>query len=288
MIGERTVRRKAETYQREISRMREMLEEADHIVIGAGAGLSTSAGFVYDGERFEKYFSDFRKKYGFHDMYSGGFYPYDTQEEHWAYWSRYVWLNRYTPAPKPVYEELFALVKDRDYFVLTTNVDHCFQKAGFDKERLFYTQGDYGLFQCSEPCCQETWDNEAAIGQMVREQKNMRIPSVLVPRCPRCGKPMSMNLRADDTFVQDKGWYEASERYSHFLESCQGTKTVYLELGVGYNTPGIIKYPFWQMTYRNPKAAYVCINYGDAAAPEEISERSVCIDGDIGEVLRQI
>ena len=221
-------------------------------------------------------------------MYSGGFCPYDTLEEHWAYWSRYIWLNRYRDAPKPVYDELLELVKDRDYFVLTTNVDHCFQKAGFDKKRLFYTQGDYGLFQCSGPCCQETWDNEELICEMMREQKNMRIPSGLVPYCPHCGKPMSMNLRADDTFVQDKGWYEAADRYSRFLETRQGTKTVYLELGVGYNTPGIIKYPFWQMTYRNPKAAYACINYGDMAAPKEIADRSICIDGDIGEVLRLI
>ena len=288
MFAEIPLRRKAETYQEKIRKLSDILQGADNIVIGAGAGLSTSAGFVYDGERFEKYFSDFREKYGFHDMYSGGFYPYDTLEEHWAYWSRYIWLNRYTDAPKPVYDELLELVKDRDYFVLTTNVDHCFQKAGFDKKRLFYTQGDYGLFQCSGPCCQETWDNEELICEMMREQKNMRIPSGLVPYCPHCGKPMSMNLRADDTFVQDKGWYEAADRYSRFLETRQGTKTVYLELGVGYNTPGIIKYPFWQMTYRNPKAAYACINYGDMAAPKEIADRSICIDGDIGEVLRLI
>ena len=288
MFAEIPLRRKAETYQEKIRKLRDILQGADNIVIGAGAGLSTSAGFVYDGERFEKYFSDFREKYGFHDMYSGGFCPYDTLEEHWAYWSRYIWLNRYRDAPKPVYDELLELVKDRDYFVLTTNVDHCFQKAGFDKKRLFYTQGDYGLFQCSGPCCQETWDNEELIREMMREQKNMRIPSGLVPHCPHCGKPMSMNLRADDTFVQDKGWYEASDRYSRFLETRQGTKTVYLELGVGYNTPGIIKYPFWQMTYRNPKAAYACINYGDMAAPKEIADRSICIDGDIGEVLRLI
>lgn len=194
-------RKNAETYSEKIRRLRKALDDADAVSIGAGAGLSTSAGFTYDGERFEKYFSDFRRKYGFGDMYSGGFYPYDTLEEHWAYWSRYIWINRYTDAPKPVYGELFALVKDRDYFVLTTNVDHCFQKAGFDKKRLFYTQGDYGLFQCSEPCCQETWDNEETVRRMLEEQKDMRIPSELIPRCPHCGKPLTMNLRADDTFV---------------------------------------------------------------------------------------
>lgn len=280
--------RKPDPHTDKIRLLKNALDEADAVVIGAGAGLSASAGFVYDGERFEKYFSDFIRKYGFKDMYSGGFYPYDTLEEHWAYWSRYVWINRYEDAPKNVYEELLALVKNKDYFVLTTNVDHCFQKAGFDKKRLFYTQGDYGLFQCPEPCCQQTWDNEAVIREMTKRQTDMRIPSELVPRCPNCGKPMTMNLRADDTFVQDEGWYEASERYTGFIRSHQGMKVLYLELGVGYNTPGIIKYPFWQMTYRNPKAVYACVNYGDAAAPGEIADRSVCIDGDIGEVLRKL
>ena len=280
--------RKPDPHTDKIRLLKNALDEADAVVIGAGAGLSASAGFVYDGERFEKYFSDFIRKYGFKDMYSGGFYPYDTLEEHWAYWSRYVWINRYEDAPKNVYEELLALVKNKDYFVLTTNVDHCFQKAGFDKKQLFYTQGDYGLFQCPEPCCQQTWDNEAVIREMTERQTDMRIPSELVPRCPNCGKPMTMNLRADDTFVQDEGWYEASERYTGFIRSHQGMKVLYLELGVGYNTPGIIKYPFWQMTYRNPKAVYACVNYGDAAAPGEIADRSVCIDGDIGAVLKKL
>ena len=288
MLAQKLFRKNEETYNEKIQRLGNALEEADAVIIGAGAGLSTSAGFVYDGERFEKYFGDFKEKYGFRDMYSGGFYPYDTLEEHWAYWSRYIYMNRYMDAPKPVYDELLALVKDKDYFVLTTNVDHCFQKAGFDRKRLFYTQGDYGLFQCSQPCCQQTWDNETVIRQMVEQQKDMRVPSELVPHCPNCGKPMSMNLRSDDTFVQDEGWYAAAERYSEFARRHQGMKTLYLELGVGYNTPGIIKYPFWQAVYRNREAAYACINYGDAAAPQEIAEQSICIDGDIGEVLKML
>ena len=271
-----------------IRKMKKALEEAETVVIGAGAGLSTSAGFAYTRERFQAYFSDFEEKYGFHDMYSGGFYPYKTLEEYWAYWSRYIYLNRYMDPPRSVYEELLELVKDKDYFVLTTNVDHCFQKAGFEKERLFYTQGDYGLFQCSEPCCQETWDNEEIIGEMIRRQEHMKISSDLVPYCSHCGKPLTMNLRADDTFVQDEGWYQASQRYSRILNEHQNKKILFLELGVGYNTPGIIKYPFWQMTYQNPEATYACINYGDAAAPREIAERSICIDGDIGEVLEKL
>ena len=269
-------------------KLRAALDEADALVIGAGAGLSTSAGFTYDGERFRKYFADFEAKYGFHDMYSGGFYPYATPEEHWAYWSRYILINRYTDAPKPVYENLLRLVRDKDYFVITTNVDHCFQKAGFDKKRLFYTQGDYGLFQCGEPCCRETWDNEAVIRQMVAKQKDMKIPSALVPRCPHCGKPLTMNLRADDSFVEDEGWHAAAERYANFLRAREGQKILFLELGVGYNTPVIIKYPFWQMTAKTPRATYACINRGEVFCPAEIADRAVCIDGDIGDILARI
>lgn len=269
----------------QIKRLQTALGEADAVVIGAGAGLSISAGFTYTGERFEKNFSDFAAKYGIRDMYSGGFYPFATPEEHWAYWSRYICINRYQDAPGPVYESLLRLVADKDYFVITTNVDHCFQKAGFDKKRLFYTQGDYGLFQCSEPCCKETFENEALIREMVKWQENMEIPSELLPVCPHCGKPLTMNLRCDDTFVEDGGWHRAAERYENFLRTRGGQKILFLELGVGYNTPVIIKYPFWQMTAQNPDAAYACINRGQAVCPQEIERQSICIDADIGDVL---
>ncbi len=269
-----------------VKKLAEELKAADAVLIGAGAGLSTSTGFTYTGKRFQETFSDFIEKYGFRDMYSGGFYPFDSLEEHWAYWSRYIFINRYQDAPQSVYRDLLELVRDKDYFVLTTNVDHCFQKAGFDKHRLFYTQGDYGLFQCSKPCHDKTYDNESLVRQMIDRQKDMRIPSELVPRCPVCGAPMSMNLRADDTFVEDAGWHKAAERYQDFLRRHQSMRILFLELGVGNNTPGIIKYPFWQMTYQNPKAVYACVNYGEAYAPREIGERSVCIDGDAGEVLK--
>lgn len=272
-------------YWDDIAEAKERIESADAIVIGAGAGLSTSAGFTYSGKRFEDNFPDFIAKYGFRDMYSAGFYPYRTLEEHWAYWSRYIDINRYQDAPRSVYRDLYALVRDRDYFVLTTNVDHCFQKAGFDKQRLFYTQGDYGLWQCSKPCHDQTYDNEATVKKMVAEQKNMRIPSDLIPHCPVCGAPMSMNLRADNTFVEDRGWHMAADRYQDFIRRHSAARTVYLELGVGGNTPGIIKYPFWRMTAENPKAGYVCINYGEAVCPEEIKKQSICMNGDIGEVL---
>ena len=276
-----------ENFSDNIEKLKEKFHTVDAVVIGAGAGLSAAAGFTYSGERFEKYFSDFRKKYGFEDMYSGGFYPYQTPEEHWAYWSRYIFVNRYQDAPKPVYENLLKLVADKDYFVITTNVDHCFQKAGFDKKRLFYTQGDYGLFQCSEPCCQETFDNEDVIREMAERQKNMKIPTELLPVCPHCGKPLTMNLRSDDKFVEDEGWHRAAERYEDFLRTCAGQKILFLELGVGYNTPIIIKYPFWQMTVKNPNAIYACINQGQEVCPTEIRHKSICIDDDISNIINK-
>lgn len=268
--------------------LKQAIEEADCIVIGAGAGLSTSAGFEYSGPRFNQYFSDFINKYHFTDMYSGGFYPFDSLEEHWAYWSRYIYINRYMVPPKDVYNKLFELVKEKDYFVITTNVDHCFQKAGFDKQRLFYTQGDYGLFQCSDPCTQETYDNESIIEEMIQKQKDMKIPTELIPVCPHCGKPLTMNLRCDDTFVEDEGWHLAKERYTEFLRTRGNKKILFLELGVGYNTPVIIKYPFMQMTANNPEATYVSINKGYESCPSEISSQSICIDGDIRDVLNQL
>lgn len=287
MFSKMSITKSTGSYSDNIRRLREALDKADAVVIGAGAGLSTSAGFTYSGERFWKYFSDFARKYGFSDMYSGGFYPYKTPEEFWAYWSRYIFINRYTDPPKSVYSDLLALVKDKDYFVITTNVDHCFQKAGFDKTRLFYTQGDYGLFQCSEPCCQETFDNESIIRQMMERQKDMKIPTELIPKCPHCQRPMTMNLRSDDRFVEDEGWHVAAARYSDFIRTHTGM-VLYLELGVGYNTPVIIKYPFWRMTAQNRAATYACINYGEAVCPTEIEGQAICIDADIAKVIAEI
>ena len=271
-----------------MERLKAALQDCDAVVIGAGSGLSTAAGFTYTCGRFEKYFSDFAQKYGIRDMYSGGFYPFPTQEEFWAYWSRYIYINRYMDAPKPVYDAILKLVADKDYFVITTNVDHCFQKVGFAKKRLFYTQGDYGLFQCSEPCCQETFENETAIREMVERQKDMKVPNELLPTCPHCGKPLTMNLRSDNKFVEDEGWHRAAERYENFLRTREGQKILFLELGVGYNTPVIIKYPFWQMTAKNPNAIYACINQGQAVCPQEIERQAICIDADIDTVLHKI
>lgn len=277
-----------ENFSAETEQLKQWLDSADAVVIGAGAGLSTAAGFTYSGERFEKYFSDFSAKYGFNNMYEGGFYPFGSLEEYWAFWSRNIFVNRYMDVDNGTYRRLFEIVKNRDYFVLTTNVDHQFQKAGFDKQRLFYTQGDYGLFQCSKPCHKETYDNESAVKAMVESQKDLRIPSELVPRCPRCGKPMAMNLRCDDSFVEDAGWHSAARRYSEFIRAHKRGRVLFLELGVGMNTPVIIKYPFWRMTLENHNVRYACVNLGEAYAPKEIADRSVCIDADIADVLEEI
>ena len=263
-----------ENYFKQIERLKNVLDISDAVIIGAGAGLSTSAGFTYSGERFDKYFSDFKNKYGFTDMYYGGFYPYKSPEEYWAYWSRYVYINRYEPAKSTVYTDLLELIKEKDYFVITTNVDHQFQKSGFDKHRLFYTQGDYGLFQCSVPCHNKTYNNEDIIKQMMKEQKNMRIPTDLIPYCPKCGKPMTMNLRSDNRFVEDDGWHIAAERYSNFIRRHKNMKVLFFELGIGENTPVIIKYTFWNMTYENPNAVYACVNLNNYIYPNEIKKQT--------------
>lgn len=288
MFSRIPITKSTESYSDSIKRLKNAIDDADAIIIGAGAGLSTSAGYTYTGDRFLKHFADFNKKYGITDIYSGGFYPYQTLEEYWAWWSRHIYLNRYTDIPNTTYDLLLDLVKSKNYFVITTNVDHCFQKSGFDKNRLFYTQGDYGLLQCSEPCCQETFDNDKIIKAMYQEQKDMKIPTGLIPKCPHCNKPLIPNLRCDDGFVQDEGWHKSSERYSSFINSTKNKNVLFLELGVGYNTPVIIKYPFWRYTAENKNATYACINFGDASAPKEIANRSICIDEDIHKVINDL
>ncbi len=287
------------------ARLKKEIEAADAIVIGAGAGLSTSAGLTYSGERFDRYFSDFKERFGIRDMYSGGFYPFPDAQTRWAWWARHIYFNRYIDAPKPVYRELRSLVKDKDYFVVTTNVDHQFQRAGFDKKRLFYTQGDYGLFQSVNPSVQKTYDNEEWVMKAMeaqgftrdengwfqipeRGELKMKIPASLIPKCPDDDSDVTMNLRADDSFVEDEGWHSASAAYADFLLKTERLHVLYLELGVGANTPVIVKYPFWQMTLKNEKAVYACINYGEAYCPGEIANRSICIDGDIGDVLMKM
>jgi len=297
-----------ETTENGIEKVRKALDEADTVIIGAGSGLSTAAGYTYSGERFYKYFSDFAEKYHIEDMYSGGFYPFPDMETYWAWWSRHIWVNRYVPIPNDTYDRLFDLVKDKDYFVLTTNVDHCFQRSGFDKKRLFYTQGDYGLLQSSNPhgaSAHKTYNNEEICRKMLLAQGfeigednsliipegaeiKMRIPTELIPYCPDDGELMTTNLRADDSFAEDEGWHKAAERYSEFLRRHEGTKTVFVETAVGFNTPGIVKFSFWKMVNEWPDAAYICLNQGQAYAPDEIRKKSICINGDLKEILAEL
>ena len=288
-----------------LERLRKEIETADAIVIGAGTGLSTAAGFIYSGERFEQWFFDFIQSYRIPDMYSGGFYPYPSKEIFWAYWARYIYVNRYLDPPKLVYEKLLSLVRDKEYFVITTNVDHCFQKAGFGKSHLFYTQGDYGLFQSKNPANRKTYENESWVMQAMEAQGfvrnasgqfelpldgriRMEIPSALIPKCLDDGSDMTMNLRSDDSFVEDEGWHRASDAYAHFLDQYEGQHVLFLEIGVGANTPVIIKYPFWKMTFDNPRAVYACLNYNEACCPRQIEAQSICLDGDSGEIIRQL
>ncbi len=294
-----------DTQEEQLKRLQEALSSCSAVLIGAGAGLSTSAGLTYSGERFQRYFSDFAGRFGIRDMYTGGFYPFPDEETRWAWWARHIYFNRYIKAPTPVYSRLLEQMRGKDYFVLTTNVDHQFQMAGFEKRRLFYTQGDYGLFQSVDPENQNTYDNEAwvmramAAQGFVRDERGvfdlpqdgglkMRIPSDLIPTCPDDGSPVTMNLRADDSFVEDAGWHAAAERYTRFVEAHEKGPILYLELGVGANTPVIIKFPFWRMTMTNPEAVYACLNYGEAYCPKQIERQSICVQDDIGAVLESI
>lgn len=288
MFSRKLTIKSTESYSVQLDKLKEQIKVADAIIIGAGSGLSTSAGLTYSGERFKKHFSDFENCYGFHDMYSGGFYSYNSLEEYWAYWSRQIYVNRYDLSVGKPYMNLLEIVNDKDYFVLTTNVDHQFQLAGFDKHRLFYTQGDYGLWQCSVACHDKTYDNEKIVRQMISEQVDLRIPTELIPHCPICEKPMTMNLRCDNSFVEDNGWHIAHTRYVEFIQKHQNTHILFLEFGVGANTPSIIKYPFWQMTRNNPHAFYVCVNLGEAVCPKEIENRAMWVNSDIGYILEQI
>ena len=287
-----------------IERLKKEIESANAIVIGAGAGLSTAAGLTYSGERFEKYFGDFAARFDIQDMYSGGFYPFPDEETRWAWWARHIYYNRYIDPPKDVYGKLLALVQDKDYFVITTNVDHQFQRAGFDKKRLFYTQGDYGLFQSMNPTIKKTYDNAEWVMQAMEAQGfekdsdgiyqisqsgiSMRIPTALIPKCPDDGSDVTMNLRADDLFVEDEGWHRASAAYADFIHRHENLHTLYFEIGVGANTPVIIKYPFWAMTRANPKAKYACLNYNEAFCPHQIENQSICIDGDADTILASL
>lgn len=288
MSGIRVIQGVTGPYESELERLSNALEEADAVIIGAGAGMSTSAGLSFGGKRYTENFGDFIEKYGITDMYSGCFHEFESREERWAFRSRIAWLNRFSEIPKDTLQKLLHLVEDKDYFVLTTNVDHSFIKAGFPKEKQCYTQGDFGLFRCSVPCHAETYDNEEIIRAMHEQERDMKVPTELIPHCPKCGAEMDFNLFWDETFVRDRGWHIAHDRYERYVRLHEAGRVICFELGVGYNSPGVIKFPFRQMTARNPRATYVSVNLDTPSFPESLESRSIIISEDIDRVLTDL
>ena len=242
-----------------IAKTRQLIAEADHVIIGAGAGLSAAAGLEYSGEAFEHEFREWILRYGITDLYSSSFYPFETEEERWAYWAKHIWFARYQPEAKPLYKQLLSLVEDKDYFVITTNVDGQFEKAGFDTQRIFATQGDYAFFQPADGSPKELYPNKQWVEQTLPAIHDCRIPTQLIPHTPD-GKLVAMNLRCDDTFVEDKHWYEQADRYSQFIEKSYDKRLLLLEFGVGFNTPVIIRFPFERMAAQFPQTSLVRFN----------------------------
>lgn len=275
-------------YQEQIENAAKLLNDADYILIGAGAGLSSAAGLKYSGKRFTDNFSEFIEKYGVKDMYSACFYPYPNEEARWGYWSKHVSINRIQVDALPLYQQLFNLVKDKKYFVLTTNADHQFYKAGFQEEKIFATQGDYGLIQCMKGCHPKTYDNIKMIKQMDQARRDCLVPSYMVPRCPVCGGLMNMNLRCDQYFVEDEKWHEAEKNFGDFLDECYEKKVVLLELGVGFNTPTIIRFPFEKLIKENKNMKLIRLNFNEAVIPESLQKRAIGINEDLAKSINDI
>ena len=278
-------------FNRQLRKASEMLEDADAVIIGAGAGASTAAGLHYGGKRFTENFGDFIAKYGSRsmpDMYAAGFYPFPTEEAKWGYWSKHALVNRFFPPALPMYQQLLELVRNREYFVITTNVDHQFQKAGFAKERVFATQGDYGEIQCKKGCHQSVYDAEQFFRQMDTTREDCCIPSELVPKCPVCGGRMEMHLRCDSYFVEDEAWHVAADNYANFVERFWDKKVVLLELGVGFNTPAIIRFPFETMVRENETFCLIRLNRDAPAVPASFRERAIGIGGDMARAISDL
>ena len=272
----------------QIEQIQELITNSDYILIGAGAGLSTSAGIEYSGKRFEENFADFIKKYHFTDMYTSSFYDFETEEEKWAYWARHIYTNNTGMGPTKLYQDILKLVKDKKYFVITTNVDDQFYKAGFDKEKIFATQGSYRYIQCSVACHNKLYDDTEMVNKMLEKTVDCKIPTEFVPKCPVCGRPMDVNIRKDAYFVQDDNWYKQSKNYENFLEETKNKKVVLLEFGVGFNTPGIIRFPFEQMTLQNENWKLVRFNKDNPNVYLEIEDKCIKVTEDIGKVINQM
>lgn len=268
-------------YEEQIREAAKAIKEAEYVLIGAGAGLSAAAGLTYGGKRFEENFPEFIRKYGMTDMYSAGFYPFSSEEERWGYWSKHVYVNRIQPQALPLYQKLREIVNAKKYFVLTTNADHQFYKADFGEDKIFATQGDYGLIQCMRGCHPKTYDNIEMMNQMHQARKDCKVPSYMVPRCPVCGGPMNMNLRCDRYFVEDDAWHEAEKHFGEFLDACQKKRTVLLELGIGFNTPTIVRFPFEKLTQKQENMTLIRLNLDEAIVPKSLGERAIGINADM-------
>ncbi len=279
-------------YEEQIQEAAKAITDADYILIGAGAGLSAAAGLTYGGKRFTDLFPEFIEKYGVTDMYSACFYPFPSEEARWGYWSKHVYVNRIQPQALPLYQKVKELVRNKNYFVLTTNADHQFYKAGFGDNHIFATQGDYGLIQCKRGCHAKTYDDIEMMNQMHQARRDCKIPSYMIPRCPVCGGPMEMNLRCDQYFVEAAAWHEAERRFGEFVDVCQDKKTVLLELGIGFNTPTIVRFPFEKLAGNHSNMTLVRLNLDEAIVPESLGKRAIGINADIqksiGDIARHV
>lgn len=271
-----------------IVKIKDLIKNADCVLIGAGAGLSTSAGIEYSGKRFENNFADFIKKYHFTDMYSSGFYDFQTEEEKWAYWAKHMYINNIGMKATKLYQDMLELVKDKDYFVITTNVDDQFFKAGFDKEKVFATQGSYRYIQCSRACHNKIYNATEIVKEMIEKIQDCKIPTELIPVCPVCGEKMDTNLRKDAYFVQDDNWYKQNAIYGEFLDKAKNKKVVLLEFGVGFNTPTIIRFPFEQMTYQNLNWNLVRFNKDNCMTFLDIQDRIIEVKDDINKIVKDL
>ena len=275
-------------YNLRILKAKQAIKQADYIIIGAGSGLSTAAGLLYNGEKFEKDFKEFIEKYHFDNLYSASFYEFKTQEEKWAFFAKMIKLNRYNKKPLKLYQELYEIVRNKEYFVLSTNVDGQFYNSGFDKEKVFEVQGDYEYLQCENACNNKLYNNEKLVERWLRNTKDCKIPSNLVMKCPVCGGNMDMNLRKDANFVQDENWYKASNNYKKFLDRIKNKNMVLLEIGVGFNTPGIIRFPFEQMTANNEQTTLIRINKDYPLPMLEIKSKTISFDEDTNKIIEDL
>ncbi len=277
------------SFNEKIQMAREKLDQADAIVIGAGAGLSAAAGLDYSGPEFKKEFADYIDKYKFPDLYSSSFYDFPTEEERWARWARHIDYARFRPDAFPLYRELLELVKDRNYFVITTNVDVQFRKAGFDPEKIFEVQGDYGLMQCAVGCHPKVYSDKETVENILHHSHDLTVDSAYVPVCPVCGGNMDVHVRKNQFFVQDENWDKAAERYEKFMAHyADKGSVVLLELGIGFNTPAIIRYPFEQITYRNPKATLIRLNSDYPHGPKETAARTISFTENMEKVISNL